>query len=137
MAETHEGGCLCGAVRYRIAGPALFASLCHCASCRRATGAPVAAFVGVQAESYREIDGERRIYESSPGVRCGFCGRCGTSLTYEGDRWPGEIHIYTATLDDPETFPPTAHTYIVDRIPWFDTEDDLPRRPRFGFHEDG
>ena len=132
MSASHEGGCLCGAVRYRIVEPAKFASLCHCRSCRLATGAPVAAFVGVPTAQYRQLAGERRLYASSPGVRRGFCGHCGTSLTYEGDAWPGEIHIYTATLDDPAAFPPTAHTYTVDRIPWFDTVDHLPRLQRFG-----
>lgn len=132
MSETHEGGCLCGAVRYRFSGTPQFQSMCHCRSCRRATGAPAAAFVGLTHEQYEEIQGSRRIYESSPGVRRGFCGRCGTSLSFEGETWPGEIHIYTATLDEPELFPPTVHTYCLDQIPWFDPADGLPRIEKFG-----
>lgn len=132
MTTWHEGGCLCGAVRYRIAEPALFASMCHCRSCRLATGAPAAAFVGVGRPQFEEVRGTRRVFASSPGVRRGFCGTCGTSLTYEGDAWPGEMHIYTATLDDPTAFPPTVHTYTVDRIAWFDPDDGLPRLGGFG-----
>lgn len=129
---VHEGGCLCGAVRYRIAEPARFSTMCHCRSCRLATGAPAAAFVGVMRPQFEEVRGARRIFASSPGVRRGFCGTCGTSLTYEGDAWSDEVHIYAATLDQPAAFPPTAHTYTVDRIAWFDPDDGLPREPRFG-----
>lgn len=128
---SYEGGCMCGRVRYRIATPARFTSLCHCRSCQRATGAPVAAFVGVVAGRYRDIAGERAIYRSSPGVRRGFCAACGSSLTYEGDAWPGEVHIYTATLDTPAAFPPAIHTMTADSIPWFKTGDGLPRKEGF------
>lgn len=132
MSRRHEGGCLCGAVRYRIAEPAQFSSMCHCRSCQRATGGPASAFVGVERLQYEPLKGERTIYESSPGVRRGFCAACGTSLTYEGDPWPGEIHIYTATLDDPAAFPPTAHTFTADRIAWFEPDDGLPQVRGFG-----
>ncbi|MDA1072260.1 MAG: GFA family protein [Proteobacteria bacterium] len=86
----------------------------------------------MKRSQFEEVRGARRIFASSPGVRRGFCGTCGTSLTYEGDAWPGEIHIYTATLDDAAAFPPTVHTYTVDRIAWFDFDDGLPRRTGFG-----
>lgn len=132
MSVEHEGGCLCGAVRYAIAEPVKFSSVCHCRSCRLATGSPAAAFVGVPDARFRETRGTRAIYESSPGVRRGFCRTCGTALTYAGDNWPGEIHIYTATLDDPAAFPPTMHTFTVDRIAWFHPDDGLPQLPRFG-----
>jgi len=132
MSARHEGGCLCGAVRYAIIEPAKFSSMCHCRSCQRATGGPASAFVGVERGQYEQLAGAPAIYVSSPGVRRGFCAACGTSLTYEGDGWPGEIHIYTATLDDPAAFPPTVHTYTADRIAWFEPDDGLPRLPGFG-----
>jgi len=132
MSARHEGGCLCGAVRYAITEPAKFSSMCHCRSCQRATGGPASAFVGVERARYELLAGAPAIYESSPGVRRGFCAACGTSLTYEGDAWSGEIHIYTATLDDPAAFPPAVHTYTVDRIAWFEPNDGLPQLPGFG-----
>ena len=129
--SEHTGGCLCGAVRYRIDEPVKFSSLCHCRSCQRATGAPVAAFVGLDAARFAETGGRRAIHESSPGVRRGFCASCGTSLTYEGDAWPGEVHVYTATLDVPAAFPPSMHSMTADAIPWLRMADDLPRRRGF------
>ena len=130
--DTHEGGCLCGAIRYRISGKAKFRSMCHCQSCRRASGAPVVAFVGMFDDQFEELKGARTIFESSPGVKRGFCKTCGTSLTFAGENWPGEVHVFTATLDDPEAFPPTVHTYCLDRLPWIDPDDGLPRLDTFG-----
>ena len=131
MVMVHEDGCLCGAIRYRISEPARFSSLCHCRSCRRATGAPVSGFVGVASDQYVETRGERPLYRSSPGVERGFCTACGNSLTYAGSDWPGEIHIYTATLDDPDVTPPAVHTSMADNICWFETSDSLPRLDSF------
>ena len=66
-------------------------------------------------------------YHSSPGVTRSFCGKCGTSLTYEGERWPGELHILAATLDDPGLITPQAHVYVGQKLPWVHLSDGLPR----------
>jgi hypothetical protein len=76
-----EGGCLCGAVRYRCAAPDRPATLCHCTSCRRAAGAHVVAWFTVAASSLSFTEGTPAIYRSSPPVQRGFCARCGTQLT--------------------------------------------------------
>jgi hypothetical protein len=47
-----------------------------------------------------------------------FCGRCGTPLTYEGDRWPGEVHLLVGTLDHPERVTPRGHAFAEERLPW-------------------
>lgn len=121
------GGCLCGAVRFSIDAPPLFMSYCHCRSCRRATGAPVAAYVGAAASSVIFTAGHRAIHESSPGVRRGFCASCGTPLTYESDEAPGEIHFFTGTCDDPDSLPPAGHVWHEEALAWFDTDDALVR----------
>ena len=97
-----QGRCLCGALRFTAEGPPKWTSYCHCQSCRRHTGAPVSAYAGFEATKVR-LDGELTYFSSSPGVRRGFCGRCGSTLTYEGDRWPGEIHLHIGAFDDPST----------------------------------
>jgi hypothetical protein len=51
-------------------------------------------------------------------VRRGFCPRCGSTVTYEGDRWPGEIHIHVGAFDDASTFAPTGHAFPEERLPW-------------------
>ena len=84
-------------------------------------------FVGARAESVTFTAGERALYESSPGVRRGFCARCGTPLTYEGERFPGETHFYVSTFDDPQRFRPTFHVYYAERLETLDIADALPR----------
>ncbi len=125
-----EGGCLCGAIRYRAAGAPEGAGYCHCNSCRRQTGAPLAAFVVFAAAQVEWITGERARYESSPGVFRAFCRDCGSSLSFEaryGDRDLVELHI--SSLDDPEAFPPNEHTHYRERISWLHIADDLPKFP--------
>ena len=130
-----QGHCLCGAVRYETDGKVLWSGFCHCASCRRSIGAPVAAFVGVEAAEVRWPGEATKIYESSPGVRRRFCAACGTPIAYEADMFPGELHLYTATLDDPDSIPPTFHVFFDEHIGWFDTADDLPRHKAGGTSE--
>ncbi len=120
------GHCLCGRVRFSFAEPHLWCGYCHCESCRRNTGAVVAAFVGVDSERF-ECAGPVASYASSPGVLRDFCSVCGTPLTYRADRFPGEVHIYMSTLDEPQRYKPKFHVFHAEKIPWFDTDDELPR----------
>jgi hypothetical protein len=123
MTKKIEGGCHCGAVRYAIA--AVRASMvCHCRTCRRVAGAPVVAWVSVAADDYRVIKGEPAGYSSSPGIARNFCAACGTQLTYAGV--PGEIDVTTASLDAPDAFPPTHHSWLGHDIAWVKFGDGLP-----------
>ena len=72
--------------------------------------------------------GQRKFYESSPGVKRAFCGDCGTPLTWEGV-WNGEgvTEFYIGTLDDPAGYSPRYHEFCSEKIPWFEVSDDLPR----------
>ncbi len=92
-----SGGCYCGDVRYEATGPSVLVELCHCRSCRRAVGAPVMAWAAFRHSEFAITAGRPTAYESSPGVRRTFCGRCGTSLTLADDRFPDEIYQYRAT----------------------------------------
>ncbi len=134
------GGCMCGAARYEVRGEPFWVGHCHCVSCRAHTGAPVVTFAGFKKDQVTFTEGQRQIYKSSPGVGRGFCGHCGTPLTWEGkSNLPGrgeifEFHI--STLDEPEAFVPTSHFFYPERIAWFDLADDLPRYHGFDFDSD-
>ena len=117
------GRCLCGAIRYRTEGEPKWVAFCHCESCRRATGAPTTAYAGFPAGCFRYIEGAPARFESSPGVTRSFCARCGTPLTYEGARWPGEVHVLVGTLDHPERVAPTGHAFAEERLPWLHLAD--------------
>ena len=125
--KKHIGGCMCGAVRYEATGEA-FVLHCHCESCRRHTGAPVVTFVAFSPEQVTFTKGQRKFFESSPGVKRAFCGDCGTPLTWEGS-WKGkgvcEFHI--STLDDTDGYTPKYHAFCSNKISWFEVADDIPR----------
>ena len=126
-----EGGCACGAVRYAVAGPPKWASHCHCRDCRRVTGAPYVTYAGFLAPQVTWEGTAPLRYHSSPGVTRRFCATCGTPLTYEGDRWPDEVHILASTLDDPSRITPQAHVYVAQKLPWVHLGDGLPRYRTF------
>lgn len=130
---TKTGGrCLCGDVAYEYSGRENWRAYCHCESCRRNTSSPVTAFFGVPRGACRFTGKEPSAYESSPGVRRLFCGRCGSPMAYESDRFPDEIHLYAASLDRPEDYVPQGHVYCAEQLPWFDVRDSLPRHPGGG-----
>lgn len=123
-----SGRCLCGGTRFKFdPGAVLWTGFCHCESCRRATAAPVTAFFGVRASAWRWTRGRPARYQSSPGVTRSFCPACGTPLAFESHRHGGEIHGYTATLDDPESLPPDRHFHAEEALSWLDMADELPR----------
>jgi hypothetical protein len=115
---VHTGRCLCGAVRFTTTGPAKWTGYCHCQSCRRQTGAPVAAYAGFETTQVRFDGAPMAVFASSPGVTRRFCPRCGTPLVYEGARWPGEVHLHVSGFDRPEDFAPTDHGCADERLAW-------------------
>ncbi len=125
--DLHQGGCLCGALRFEARGKPLWVAHCHCRSCRRNTGSAFATFVGYSEPQFRVVKGELQTYASSPGVARSFCGACGTPLTYAAERYPGEVHVYVSTLDRPEDFEPKAHVHAGEQLPWIHLDDGLPR----------
>src|SRR4051812_10624164 len=108
MSEQIQGGCLCGAVRFVAPGEPTGVAWCHCQSCRRHSGAPVSVFVGFQHDAYKVTKGKITKFNSSPGRLRGFCARCGSTLTCEGERSP-EVHFHIGTFDDAARFEPTRH----------------------------
>ena len=127
MSEGYEGGCYCGALRYRIAEKPTESGYCHCKICQRTSSAPVLAWFGMPIESFALIAGEPRVYKTSEQGERLFCGICGTQLLYRDSEGPQEVYVNTASLDDPDIAPPQKHIFTASRISWFDTADNLPR----------
>lgn len=120
-----EGGCLCGRIRYAAGGTPFHATACHCTDCRRSSGAPFVAWFSVPADQFRLLQGELRGFASSPGVQRGFCGDCGTSLTYRNEAQP-EIDVSTATLDEPDRVPAQDHIWTRSKLGWVELGSQLP-----------
>ena len=127
---TLEGGCLCGAVRYRASGETHNSAFCHCDSCKRAAGSPVVAWVTFRPENFAFTRGAPASYRSSPPVERTFCGSCGTPLTYQHASFADEIDVTIASLDDPSAIAPADHIWTSERIAWFVIGDRLPQHAR-------
>lgn len=128
---TITGRCRCGAIRWAAEGGPEHHSLCHCADCRRSSGAPMVGWVAFRTDRVT-VAGQPVRHESSPGVVREFCGTCGTGLFYRNpEAMPGIVDVQSGTLDDPEASPPVAHIQTAERLGWMRTAHELPAFERF------
>lgn len=127
MSEHHEGGCLCGGVRYRVTGPLRDITTCHCGECRRTHGgaAPYTACPDDQLELLTDL-GLAWIespHSTTNAVR-GFCANCGSSLF-----WKAPERDYTAiaagSVDEPSGLHSIDHIWWDARADW-EVPDGLP-----------
>lgn len=131
-APVLDGGCHCGALRYRLSGAAIDSGYCHCRTCQRTTGAPVLAWTTVPAEAFALLKGRPRVYRSSAWGERHFCGTCGAQILYRDSDGARTVDINIGTLDEPARVAPEYHVHRASRIPWFETADDLPRHDDHG-----
>ena len=128
VSETvFEGGCLCGAVRYRVRGAPVARTLCHCATCRRAAAAPSVAWAIFKREDFELVAGAPKEFHSSPHIARGFCETCGTQLTYRSERRPEVMDITTVSLDAPETCAPEREIWTEEKLAWEVVNPSLPQ----------
>ena len=120
------GGCLCGCIRYRITGAPRSSSVCFCRSCRLAGGAPSVAWFVVNIDQFTLLSGQPATFQSSPPVTRSFCAKCGTPLAYQHTDDGNAIELTTATLDQPERFPPTREIWHSQRVPWAASNPTIP-----------
>ena len=123
---TVTGGCQCGAVRYRATQMLDNAHICHCRMCQKAVGNLFAALVAAPNEALTWTRGAPAAFRSSEHVDRGFCAACGTPLTYWTTNYGPTIDVTTASLDDPEAFPPVAHVWTSHKLGWVKLADGLP-----------
>ena len=127
------GGCMCGAVRYRLASEPFDAGWCHCRTCQLTSGAPAMVFASVPDGDLVWTKGAsdvRTVRSSSFGQRA-FCGRCGTPFMMKVDHQPETVDFSVATLDDANAIVPGFHIFWTSKIAWFNPGDDLPRHDKF------
>lgn len=121
-----SGGCSCGAIRYEVQGRPTNTMVCHCRTCRRVAGAPVVAWVTFPTARFRFVQGEPANFHSTAPVTRTFCHDCGTPLTYAHTGSPETVDVTTCTLDDPDAFPPTHHSWLSHDLAWVKFGDGLP-----------
>lgn len=122
-----EGGCLCGDVRYRATAEPLRGVICHCRMCRRHSGAPALAFVHFPVDAFEWIASSPSWFRSSANAERGFCSRCGSTLGMREDVLADRVQVCIGSLDEPERARIDDHVWTRSRVPWFNTDDGLPR----------
>ena len=126
MSDGHAGGCRCGAVRFEASAEPHHISYCHCRDCRRASGAPVSAFIGFAAKSVSFSGDQPKTYENGHVIRS-FCGKCGSPIAYYDERLPESIWFMLGAMDEPARYKPTLHAYVGEQLPYVHMPDSLPR----------
>ena len=121
--KAHTGGCQCGAVRFRV-NELGRASVCYCRMCQKAT-AGLGGFY-VNAKNVDWTRGAPKYFVSSNVARRGFCGDCGTPLTFETST---ATALSIVAFDQPSDIAPAVQLAPDARIPWGDNLANLPRRP--------
>lgn len=149
--SAHEGGCLCGRIRYSAKSPPMRVTICHCRFCQRATGSAYLVEPIFGKSNFTVISGQPKIYRhrsegSGKMVDVHFCENCGTKLFLSFERFPDVVGVYGGTFDDPNWFERSTNnsrhiflsaaqhgTVIPAGIDCFDghatTNDDKPNTP--------
>ena len=126
--EDRQGGCWCGAVRYRVAGPLGPVTFCHCSQCVRTHG-HVAAFLPVPREGFELLaDASLQWHRCSDIARRAFCGECGSRLFWQADDDTEIIEIVAGSLDRHDGLQVGEHTFVSDKPSYYEIGDSLPQR---------
>jgi hypothetical protein len=118
MAQKLKGHCQCGAIAFEVEGPPKWVAHCHCADCRKATGAAMSTYVGCHRDTVTFTKGEPKPFASSKGVKRSHCANCGSPISFEGERWAGEIHFFVGLFEHPEDLVPEGEAFKDEKLPW-------------------
>jgi len=130
MAADLEGGCACGAVRYRLASPPMFVHCCHCRDCQRQTGSAFVLNALIEADRVTLMSGNPEpVTVPTPSgkaqdiYRCPAC-RVAVWSTYGGV--PKLYFVRVGTLDNAQALKPDVHIYVRSKLPWVTLPDNVP-----------
>ena len=124
-----EGGCACGAVRYRLTSAPLFTHCCHCRDCQRQTGSAFVLNLLIEADRVELLAGSPRpvevAREGRPPQRISRCPDCGVAVFSEYDR-PQVRFVRAGTIDDPSQVAPDVHIYTRSKVGWLTLPESVP-----------
>jgi hypothetical protein len=135
MSEIHEGGCACGAVRYRVHGQPEIGLVCHCRFCQRRLGTAFATIGYFKATAVDIFQGplttcEHRSDENGRWLKMEFCSKCGTTVSWTVEVRPGFRGIATGTFDDPDWCRIESHIWTQSARPWVAIPPDVAAFPK-------
>ena len=121
MSDRREGGCACGALRYRLLSEPMFVHCCHCLNCQRQTGSAFVINLLIEAERVQLLSGTAHTVDvprHDTGVqRISRCPHCQIAIFSDYGR-PGVLFVRGGTLDDPRTITPDVHIYTRSKVAW-------------------
>jgi hypothetical protein len=125
-----EGGCYCGAVRYKVSGDPLFKGQCYCRECQYTSGGMPNVTMGMPEAGFAYTKGEPRKFQrkdlETPVTR-EFCGECGTPLLSRAPSLPGVVLLKVGSFDDPAVFgAPQMAIYTCDQQPFHQIPEGIP-----------
>lgn len=123
----HRGSCLCGAVRFEVAGELPAPDACHCSQCRKHSGHY---FVSTDVpRAALTIHGADQVgwFHSSEKVRRGFCSTCGSSLFWDPVR-RDVIGVAMGAFERPTGTRVAIHVHVADKGDYYEITDDLPQK---------
>jgi hypothetical protein len=129
MSVPREGGCACGAVRYRLGSDPLFTHCCHCLNCQRQTGSAFVINVLIEATRVELLAGEPQPVdvprEGGLTQRIFRCPTCQVAVFSEYTR-PEVWFVRAGTLDEPSSVEPDVHIYTRSKLSWVTLPDSTP-----------
>ncbi len=125
-----EGGCFCGAIKFKTNSVARRVTHCHCIHCRCLSGAPFLTYAEFKFTDFTFTSGAPALVNTRPEVARQFCPHCGTQLTYSDSECPHLIHVTIGSFDQPERLIPQDHIWCDRMLPWLQMNDGLPRYAR-------
>jgi hypothetical protein len=128
MSEGLEGGCACGAVRYRLASEPLFVHCCHCLNCQRQTGSAFVINLLIEADRVEILAGEPQpvdVPRDRGAQRIFRCPECQVAV-YSRYGSPAVGFVRGGTLDEPRAVVPDVHIYTRSKVDWVRLPEDAP-----------
>lgn len=128
MNVTREGGCACGAVRYRLTSDPLFVHCCHCLNCQRQTGSAFVINVLIEADRVELLAGDPQPVDVPRDRGKQTIWRCPTCQVAVYSRYtrPQIRFVRGGTLDDPAAVAPDVHIFTRSKLPWVTLPDSVP-----------
>ncbi len=125
-----EGGCACGALRYRLASAPMFVHCCHCRDCQRQTGSAFVLNALIEADRVIRLKGAPEAVpvptDSGRPHDIYRCPTCRTAVWSDYGRRGVMLFVRVGTLDDPAALPPDVHIYTRSKLPWIRLPDGVP-----------
>ena len=130
MKDRLEGGCACGAVRYRLACAPMFVHCCHCRDCQRQTGSAFVLNALIETDRIALVAGEPGPVavptDSGKPHLIYRCPACQTAVWSEYGGRSALRFVRVGTLDDPAALPPDVHIYVRSKLPWITLPAGVP-----------